>query len=298
MVRPSISAAAAVLTACAMAWADGPPDRPSAEDVARGLAGPEGWAVADLHVYGPDNVYEKIDGQDQAYLAFDLVAMANVLFEKDKDGLDVEVYDMGKPEHALGIFAQQHRAPNTQYETIEGGEAAVFPARIFAWKGPFYVRIDRRRKAAEDEDGLVRRLAHSLLRAIPGRADGAGLVAPLPKQGMRPHSAGFTHKDYLGYECLSDVRQAKYGPSDRPVTLFLLRPADAVVAMLAVRQGEKSIEDVPGLGDEAFRAKRPYFGTICVVRLGKFIVGSVDPEGTAGAPEALRETLRMLGQRR
>ena len=66
MVRPSISAAAAVLTACAMAWADGPPDRPSAEDVARGLAGPEGWAVADLHVYGPDNVYEKIDGQDQA----------------------------------------------------------------------------------------------------------------------------------------------------------------------------------------------------------------------------------------
>ena len=184
-MRACIAAAGATLMVCAMAWADGPPARPSADEVVRGLAGPEGWAVADLRVYSPDNVYEKIDGQDQAYLAFDLVAMANILFEKDKDGLDVEVYDMGKPEHALGIFAQQHRSPKTQYETIEGGEAAVFPAQILAWKGPFYVRIDRRRKAAKDDDGLVRRLACSVLRAIPGKADGAKLVAPLRPRPCR-----------------------------------------------------------------------------------------------------------------
>jgi len=297
-VRACIAAAGATLMVCAMAWADGPPARPSADDVVGGLAGPEGWAVADLRVYSPDNVYEKIDGQDQAYLAFDLVAMANILFEKDKDGLDVEVYDMGKPEHALGIFAQQHRSPKTQYETIEGGEAAVFPAQILAWKGPFYVRIDRRRKAAKDDDGLMRRLAHSVLRAIPGKADGAKLVAPLPEQGMLPHSAGFTHKDYLGYECLADVRQAKYGPTDRPITLVLLRPQDAAAALSTVRRGEKSAEDLPGLGDEAIRANRPYFGTICLVRIGQLIVGSVDPEGGTGAPDALRDALRTLGSRR
>lgn len=299
----SVALRTALCIACAAlavspAWADAL--GPTAEELAAGIRAPEGWDAQPVIVYPADRVFEKIDGRDQTYQSFGLVCMANAIFDSPDgaDGVDLEIYDMGSPERALGVFAQQHRGPKAEYCDIEGAEATNLALQLAGWKDRFYIRIDRmnRKAAAADEGALLVQVAAQVCAAIPEAPTGAELVAPLPDEGRVDHSAAYTMGSYMGYSGLADVRHARYASDERVVTLFVLSPEDpegALNSVAAVEDAETALENV---GDGGITFVRDYIGAICIVRVGAYLVGSVDEDGDeeAGVPKALNALIEAL----
>ncbi len=72
-----------------------------------------GWTPASrVEVFDDSNLYEKIDGQETQYKAFGFQFLHFISIEDPEKGLDVniELYDMGNFQNALGIFAAQRSA--------------------------------------------------------------------------------------------------------------------------------------------------------------------------------------------
>ena len=71
------------------------------------------WSPASrVKVFDDSNLYEKINGQDTQYKAFGFQFLHFISIEDTEKGLDVniELYDMGSFQNALGIFAAQRSA--------------------------------------------------------------------------------------------------------------------------------------------------------------------------------------------
>ena len=85
-----------------------------------------GWSAASrVKVYDDSNLYEKIDGQETQYKAFGFQFLHFISIEDTEKGLDVniELYDMGTFQNALGIFAAQ-RSSGSQIQSA--GKAFLY----------------------------------------------------------------------------------------------------------------------------------------------------------------------------
>jgi len=102
-----------------------------------------GWSVGSrAQAFTPDNVYEKINGAADQYIQFGLKNAYFVGLEEPSAGLslNIELYDQGAFENALGIFAAQ-RDPSQ--EVVADGGAYYYPTSIGAVgiAGPYYFKV-------------------------------------------------------------------------------------------------------------------------------------------------------------
>jgi hypothetical protein len=100
-----------------------------------------GWALdGRLENYDPSNLYEKIDGAAELYLAFGFEQLDYLTITKEEHSITLELYDQGRFRNSLGLFAGQRRpeqvvrasGPISYYETPAG-----FIGRI----GEYYFKI-------------------------------------------------------------------------------------------------------------------------------------------------------------
>ena len=97
-----------------------------------------GWVLdGPFQNFGPNNLYEKINGQEVQYKSFGFVQMdfINLLLPGDDEDFDmsIELYDMGEFKNALGIFAAQRSADAEvvaegalfYYQTVSGALGIV-----------------------------------------------------------------------------------------------------------------------------------------------------------------------------
>jgi len=289
---PGLAAAATVVPVVSA------PSGPGAVSLVRAVKAPAGWSTEPVKVYPAGRVYEKIDGRDQTYLGFGLVEMTNLILKSadGSDGADIEVYDMGRPENALGVFAQQHRGPKAVYVDIGGAEGVNAGGQVAFWKDRFYAKIDRlsRKQAGEDKGSLLLSLARDVAGTISASPPVDRLVAPLPTRGRVPHSEGFTLAGYMGYAGLSSVRHARYNTDGREVTLFAMPTESPMAAIASVAAAEKANRQLTGVGYGGIVLERRYLGTVCLVRTDRYVVGSVDEIEGAGSTSLLRGLARYL----
>ena len=58
--------------------------------------------------FGPENLYEQINGRAEYYLAYDVIGMTFASFDKSTDNsifINLSIYDMGTPTNAFGVFS-------------------------------------------------------------------------------------------------------------------------------------------------------------------------------------------------
>ncbi|UCE42124.1 MAG: hypothetical protein JSV17_03895, partial [Candidatus Aminicenantes bacterium] len=70
---------------------------------------PEGWAIYDqVSQFTADNLYERINGRAELYLAYDVRSLTTATYEDKTDigrFVEISVFDMGTPTNAFGIFS-------------------------------------------------------------------------------------------------------------------------------------------------------------------------------------------------
>jgi hypothetical protein len=209
--------------------APAPAPLPAAEPVQAAQAGswwadlaPPGWKPqGEVERFAPDNLYVKINGRAEQYLAYEVVGLECAGVADDKGGfIDIFVYDMGTPLRAFGIFSVE-RPPEAAALEL-GREGYRSGASYFFWQGRHYAQV-----VAGGEGAAFEQAGLHIARQVAGRLEDRGEVLwgekALPAAGQVPGSLQYFMRDALSLDFLSETFVARYRRGGAELTAFLSR---------------------------------------------------------------------------
>lgn len=176
--------------------------------------------------FGPDNLYEEIDGEAELFLPYGLVRLTvAVLGGTARPGSEVrlEMYRMASPRDAYGIWSQ-YRYPGQEVLPIPPSEAIVSDTSADFFRGETFVRI-RSKPGALSRDDVVG-FSSELVALIKGSGsppEEARALDGLP--GRVSGSIHYQKRAMLGYECLAPGFEATFSSASSSGHYLLLPPA-------------------------------------------------------------------------
>ena len=214
------------------------PAEKTALELIAGLEPPDGWDRSkEPASYGPDNLWEYINGSADKFISYDFVQAAVQDF-KDGQGneLKVEIYQHADDKLAYGIFSQFSRLRETSRDighlTFSGGYSLHF------WKGDFYVKI-----SVFEENEQMKKAMRSFAAALAGRIKEMGsrpeCVRYLPEEGLDDKSVSYVASGVLGSGSLPPAVTADYTFGEKKGVLYLF-------SFDTARQGKAMFKEFSG----------------------------------------------------
>ena len=258
-----------------------------------------GWDPSSrVEVFDGTNVYEKINGQETQYKAYGFQFLHFVAIENREAGLEIniELYDMGSFQNALGIFAAQRsagsqveREGNTFLYRTQAGALGIVDKFYFKFTG--------------NEDSDVIR-SHAV-KVATDFADGMAESGATPRAFMI--LAGDLEVDFSGIEYIKeDVFQYDFAKDfwfgavgDSPEFKYYLHETESEAAaaeLFGLIQEEHSFDYTVLSSDDASAAmKHDFLDTIFTLNhSGRFVFGidgAPDEEQADAAQRALASVL-------
>jgi hypothetical protein len=187
-----------------------------------------GWqGPDDVRTYTSSNLWEKIDGRADLYLAYEVVGLTFGTYRDSADATrfaDVYWYDMGEPDNAFGVYRAELGDAHTPVEL--GREGYTSPGGVFFWKGGSYVRVEAS-DATEDVSAVCMAIARAVASAIVDEGRPLWADALLPSADRIEGSFAYHASNVFSLEFLSDVFSADYEKNGVRLTTFVHRGTDA-----------------------------------------------------------------------
>jgi hypothetical protein len=237
-----------------------------------------GWTRgAEVRGFGPDNLYEFIDGAADNFLiyGFQQVVTAEYGDQQTPSQGTLEIYQMQDPRNAFGVYASE-RNPDSEFKTI-GAEGYVGGTVLNFWSGPYYVKITVFQESAEKKQKMLQ-LAESVAKKIGATDAVPSEINSFPSADQVPHSVRFLAKDVLGQIYFKEGFEAKYKRGDKESKIVIALPGDEAAAKDAldkykqfIAAGGKVAKEVTAPGNGGFAGKDSYYGNMAAVRNGNRI---------------------------
>ncbi|MGZ7065870.1 MAG: DUF6599 family protein [Candidatus Aminicenantales bacterium] len=250
-----------------------------------------GWKQAEEpRSFFPENLYEYIDGAAESYLSYDfheLLVLQLKSEAKEERTLTVEIYDMGQPTNAFGIFSAERYPENAAVPVGDLGYIEGETLNFMA--GRFYVKL----LSFGLGDGTAQALtdyAQKLAGAVAEKGVLPALLQAFPKENLVPQSEKYIKKNFLGYEFLHDGYMATYKIDGQELECFLAesgsdKDAEAALSqLLEIFAKDKQVPEKIALGYHVKNryAQHMYIGCVRNVICGTMRV----PDGLEAAGEA------------
>ena len=233
-----------------------------------------GWQQqGPLREYGPDNLFDYMDGNAEGYLIYRFVGMKGVTCKSGGDTILIDFHEMADPEYAYGLFCTNRDARLPIEKIGMGGQ--VIPRRAIFAKGRYYIEL----AASPDTDhtAALRAFVDAIEKRIDGRAVPPDPIGWFPKDKLVPNSVRLVPESVLGLRVLKRgyVGQYEFGKA----FLVAEESAESAVQVMA-RLKERIGRTAPAtIGDEAFTGVDKYLDGLCVFRKGHFIGGFANLKG-------------------
>jgi len=201
-------------------------------------------------VYDRETLYEYMDGGAEVYLAFSFQMVFSRRYNSpDTREITLDIYDMGTPAEAFGIFSCDRSDPDAGV----GQESEYGYGLLRFWQGRYFVTLSA--SADDPATGKVMiELGRSLLPHLGPGGDRPDLVEALPKEDLNDRRTSYFHSNinlnnrfFIAAENILQLNEkttcvvAEYeSPGGKPVTLLAVRypdPASATTAHDSFRSG-------------------------------------------------------------
>ena len=196
-------------------------------------------------LFDRQTLYDYMDGGAEVYLAFDLRQVWARKYAGPGGGeLTLDIYDMGSPEEAFGVFSCDREDPGAGIG--QGSEYGFGLLRFH--QGRFFVSV---MTADENEASgrAVLDVGRAVVAALGPPGPGPDMVGFLPRESLRPERTSYFHanvnlnnryfiasENILGLDRSTDCVFAEYGTgAGKPGCLLLVRYAGAERAVAARR---------------------------------------------------------------
>jgi hypothetical protein len=248
----------------------------------------DGWTQSgEVSTYDADNLWEYINGAAELFIEYDVQTCMTADLTAGDLVVTVDLYDMGTPLNAYGVFKREHPSPGT---SIPGAaEVAIAPPyQALLLKGSTYAKVNAIEGELTPESG--RELLEALARALPGQKGYPSELELLPQTGIVAGSEGYKRQAFLGLTELSHCLYADYAGTDGETWegFVVLPPPGSTMGSVwdALAAEWDSLE----LGERAVLYREvPYRGLVGVVRNEQSILG------VSGAPDPASLLQRLDG---
>jgi len=189
-------------------------------------------------VFNRDNLYDLVDGQAEAFFAYNFEQVAAQDYENaDKAMLQVTLWQLATPADAYGLFTAsitgEAIAIGNDGDTDDG-------RRITFWQNRYFVEVRARQQLPEVE---LQSFAETISKALPPGGEAPTIVKRLPVDGLVARSALFFHQEIsiqdqvwlggeniLGLSSTTEGVLAQYDLDGTAAQLLLVQYADAQAA--------------------------------------------------------------------
>ncbi|MCD6506056.1 hypothetical protein J7M22_05455 [Candidatus Poribacteria bacterium] len=231
-----------------------------------------GWSSVKSSLYTPENLYEYIDGEAEAFLAFDFRSLLSTTYSRNGSGeITVDIYDMKSPKNAFGIYSSL-RYGDLNYVDI-GNQGFLTKDELDFWKGRFFVKVIDFTTDGSAE--MIPRFEKFIASKIPDPTTEEYLIRLLPKEGLVPNSAKFILKNMLGQSFLSNGFMAEYRIDGEECQFFYSEQESDEAAKKAFEMYRSTFPNASPtpreIGDESFIGNDPYYKTVIAFRKGRFL---------------------------
>ena len=191
------------------------------------LAARSWTATEPPRTFGPNNLYEEIDGEAELFLPYGFRELTVGFLRpagNEKAEVRLEIFRQATPRDAFGVFSQQ-RFPDQEVAVVGAARAIVSDTSLDFFQGPRFVRIRAASRNAGRRD--LESLGREVSALLPGTDDPPPETEALRVPGLVGRSIVFHRRAILGYEVLAPGYEAKYAVPGTSATLVLITPEDA-----------------------------------------------------------------------
>ena len=209
---------------------------------------PNGKSAA--RFYSSD-LYRYMDGGADIYLKYGLVGLAHREYQSAGVEMTVDVFDMGSPLQAFGIYSAE-RSPEYHFISI-GAEGYSSESTLNFLQGRYYVRLSAfGDRAAPALDSFARTIS----RSIGGDRSLPAVLDILPRENRVARSEKYVMQSPAGHDFLAPALTASYRFDGKVTSLVISLAADAREANERVEQLRSYYS--PRQGEVVFFARGRY----------------------------------------
>jgi hypothetical protein len=177
------------------------------------------------------DLYRYMDGGADIYLKYGLVALAHREYHPAGVDMTVDVFDMGGPLQAFGIYSAE-RSPEYRFIDI-GAEGYSSESTLNFLQGRYYVRLSA---FGDGAAAALDNFAHAISRSIGGDRSLPALLDILPRENRIARSEKYLVQSPAGHDFLAPALTAAYRFDGKVTSLVISLAADAREANQRVEQ--------------------------------------------------------------
>jgi hypothetical protein len=213
-----------------------------------GTSGPD-------HTYDRTTIFDYIDGAGEVYLQYGFRSvLVRDLARANQPAIAVQLFDMGRPEDAFGIFSLEREDEDAGI----GSDSEYGGGLLRFWKGRYFVCAAAERETPEAKTAILA-LGRAVASSIPEGGERPTLLGGLPEEGLAATRIRFFHGSFglasrypaadgklLGLGQDTDVVLATYRLGGTSPRILLIRYPEAARAAAALEAFSRGT--VPPLG--------------------------------------------------
>ncbi len=205
---------------------------------------PEGWAIYDrVGQFTADNLYERINGRAELYLAYDVVSLTTATFEDKTDigkFIELSIFDMGNPTNAFGIFSVERFQGDPPLDL--GRMSYRSDSNVYIWKGKYYITIVVSDTTKEFEK-LSLDLAKEVTASLIGSSERVWGLSAVPQKNLITDSVQYFKVDALGLDFMQNTYTAEYLKGETTVKAFFSQQPSPDAALDLVERYEEHCQE-------------------------------------------------------
>jgi hypothetical protein len=247
-----------------------------------------GWKLMEEEtVYGPDNLWDAIDGAADLYLEYSFVDLHIGRYSKSDDlEIKVELYKHGSLADAFGIYSQER---NTDYHFIDLGTQGYVDKGVLNFLcGTYYVKISTLQSGKDAQEALlmIGRKVEEHLNQPKGWPEPLRM---LPSSGKETNSEQYIAKNFLGYGSLGGAYVASY-IGKTPFKLFIIQRASPAEAKQILDDYVNALPKGAATEGEGgrFEVRDPHHGRLEILLKNRYLAGLVGCSGSGMCEKYLK----------
>lgn len=254
---------------------------PSQQEMLKLIAEPLPAGAVAKHAasfYGPDNLYDYIDGGADIFVLYGVRTLLHVDLRAKAADISVDVFDMGSPDTAFGIYAAE-RSPDFHFIAI-GAEGYQYEGMLNFLQDRYYVKL---LGFGDGADAVLNTFARALSARIGTNPAFPALLSKLPAENRKPHSEQYMPTDPLGHPFLGPAYVVAYTSGDQESKLFVTVARDEADAQQRLKQLEQHFaktgqcKPAPELGEGAIRASNSFEGSVIAQPMRRYLILLLNP---------------------
>jgi hypothetical protein len=266
----------------------------------------EGWSMdGKVAFFDKDSLFERINGESELYFPYGFTVLAYARYASAKDpqvAIDADVYAMGSPLDAFGIFANYRRKDSAELDI--GSGAVVSTSQLLFYQGSYYVRLQVTGALSIDQDILVS-CGRAIARNLPQNAGRPGELGLLSAPAVLKGTERYIAQGLLGYEFFRRGLIADALLSHDRGQVFVVLEGTPEAARAALEQylaylnaSDKTARIEERKGVIVLSGIDPLYGAVYVEAAGRYLVGAVRFKGEPAARQAVGQiTQQAVGGR-